>query len=76
MEKPAQIVVTSTVAGRRRGGEVFAGTKTFALNHFSAAQLHELVADSVLSVVIGRPLSAADVDAFLAELAAKPKTKA
>jgi hypothetical protein len=58
------IVTSSSPLPRNRGGETFFGAKEFALDHFTEAQLGEIVADPVLTVVVGERLHAENLGGF------------
>jgi hypothetical protein len=69
-----QIVVTSSShLPRFCAGVSFTGAKAFPADHFSAEQLKEIIADRLLTVVVGEELTADKVDAFVA--AHKPKAE-
>ena len=70
------LIVTSSVAGRQRGGGKFTGATSYPLDHFSAEQLKEITGDAVLTVVVGEKLEADGVDAFVAGVEKAGKTKA
>ena len=60
-----QIVVTSSShLPRPRAGVSFVGAMTFPVDHFSAEQLQDIMSDRLLTVVVGRVLTPADVESF------------
>lgn len=73
----AQIVVTSSSPlPRFRAGVEIKGAMPFPADKFTAAQLRELIADPVLTVVVGDVMAPADVDGFLAKVAKAAAAKA
>lgn len=66
MEKQI-VVVSHQTPPRFCAGEVIAGAKAFPLDHFNAVQLEALIADRVLTVVVGNILTVDHVEAFLGE---------
>lgn len=64
-----KLVVTSSVAGRHRGGAVFTGAMTFDPDHFTPAQLKAIIADPVLTVVAGNVIRAENVEEYFDQVA-------
>jgi hypothetical protein len=61
-----QIVVTcSSPMPRMCGGVLFSGAKAYPADTFTAEQLKAIIADRMLTVVVGEVLEADGVDAFL-----------